>query len=438
MNQRLEIKRVSTGYAPRPLQLEIHLAKQRFKVLNLHRRFGKTVLVINEQVDFLLKCKHKNPHGVYLAPTYGQAKRVAWDYYKEYCKNLPNVEFKEGELKIVIPRENDKISIWLLGAENPDSARGMYIDHAILDEYADMSPIVWDQILRPALSDRKGNAIFIGTPKGQNHFYKMYQDAVRLQDEGESWYARTITVDESGYVDSSELREAKLTMSEDSYNQEYLCSFTAALTGAYYSKYMQELLDKGQICKVPYERSIPVTTAWDLGMSDSTTIWFMQKVGREIHLIDYICEAGRGLEWYVLELQKRGYIYGEHILPHDAAARELGTGKTRQEALRDFGLARTTIIPRQNVADGIHAVRQILPRCWFDLARCGRGIDALKAYQRKFDAKNDTYLDKPLHDWASHGADAFRYLALGFSEYSIDTKELPRTADSSYNELSDY
>lgn len=438
MKTRLEIKRVSTGYSPRPLQLEIHLNKSRFKVLNLHRRFGKTVLVINEQVDHLLKCKHKNPHGIYMAPTYGQAKRVAWDYYKEYCKNIPGAEFKEGELKVVIPRENDVISLWLLGAENPDSARGMYIDHAILDEYADMSPIVWEKILRPALSDRKGHAIFIGTPKGQNHFYEMYNTALKLAAEGESWYARSISAEESGYVDEDELREAKLTMSEDAYAQEYMCSFTASLTGAYYAKYIQELEEKGRLTEVQYDPAVPVDTFWDLGISDSTAIWFCQQVGQEIHLIDYICDAGRGLDWYVKELQKRPYIYREHYLPHDAAARELGTGKTRQETLQAYGLQRTYILPRQNLMDGIHAVRLTLPKCWFDRSKCSKGIDALRAYQRKYDPKNKIYLDKPTHDWTSHGSDAFRYLALGLRGDDVRIKELPRSADSSYNEFTDY
>jgi hypothetical protein len=440
-----QVQRVSTGYTPRPLQLEIHHAPQRFKVLNLHRRFGKTVLVINEQSKFLLQCKHKNPHAVYVAPTYGQAKRVAWEYYKEFMGMIPSVEFKEGELKVVIKRPapfNDTLSIWLIGAENPDSIRGMYLDHVILDEYADMNPDIWDLVIRPAIADRRGHAIFIGTPKGQNHFFDTYQKALTL----DSWYARTITVHESGYVDQDELDDAMLTMTEDQFNQEFLCSFTAALTGAYFAKYMQELEDKKRITSVPYDPSVPVDTFWDLGISDTTAIWFVQQVGQEIHVIDYLCKAGVGLEWYVKELKDKGYVYGEHTLPHDAAARELGTGKTRQETLRNFGLGRTTIQPRQSVADGINAARMLLPRCWFDRKKCSGqntqedGLKALQNYQRKYDNKNKAFLDKPLHDWASNGADAFRYLALGFRSNSDKMKfsTLPRTAVSEYNEYDEF
>lgn len=440
-----KIQRISTGYTPRPLQLEIHMAPHRFKVLNLHRRFGKTVGVINEQLDYLLKCTHKNPHGVYVAPTYGQAKRVAWEYYKEFMGVIPSAEFKEGELKVVIKRPlpyNDTISIWLIGAENPDSIRGMYLDHVVADEYADMHPDIWTKVIRPALADREGAALFIGTPKGQNHFFKLYQAALRL----DSWYARTITVYESGYVKASELEEAKLTMSEDDFNQEFLCSFTAALTGAYFAKYMQELESKKRITSVPYDPAVVVDTFWDLGISDTTAIWFVQQVGQEIHIIDYLCEAGRGLDWYVKALSEKNYNYGEHTLPHDAAARELGTGKTRQETLRTMGLGRTTIQPRQSVADGINAARLLLPRCWFDTANCldkytdRSGVSALRNYQRKWDAKNNTFLDKPLHDWASNGADAFRYLALGFRSNSdkMRSSTLPRTAISEYDGLDDF
>jgi len=234
-------------------------------------------------------------------------------------------------------------------------------------------------------------------------------------------------------VDPGELEEARQTMTEEEYEQEYECSFAAALTGAYYGKYMNELERKKQITSVPYDPAVPVDTFWDLGISDSMSIWFIQYVGKEVHVIDYIEEAGKGLEHYVRELKAKPYSYGDHYIPHDGAARELGTGRTRQETLLDLGL-RTIIVPRQMVADGIHAVRMALPQCWFDRKNCEKGIAALKNYQRKWDSKNKMFLDRPLHDWSSHGSDAFRMFGLIFNPQRSRNhrQSLPREVESEY------
>lgn len=407
------VQSVDLGYKPRPFQAVLHRALKRFNVLVCHRRFGKTVFSIMEMIDKALRCELKNPQYAYIAPTYGQAKRVAWEYIKDFTKDLPGAKANEADLRIDIPRPDrgDKIRIMLLGAENPDSLRGIYLDGVILDEYAQCDPTIWGQVIRPALSDRKGWAIFIGTPKGQNHFYDIYNSARGL----DSWHVAIYRASETGVVDAEELAEAQSTMTDEEYEQEYECSFAAALMGAYYGKYLNELEKKGQITnKVGYDPALTVSTYWDLGISDTTAIWFIQTVGKEVHVIDYLEEAGKGLEHYAKELKNKGYVYEEHFIPHDGAARELGTGKSRQETLRDFGI-RTTIVPRQSVADGIHAVRMTLPLCWFNPTTCGKGLAALKNYQRKWDAKNKMFLDKPLHDWSSNGADAFRMFGLTFN-----------------------
>ena len=178
---------VTTGYSPRPLQAKIHRELKRFNVLVCHRRFGKTHLCLNEIIDRGLRCPHRNPQYSYVAPTYGQAKRVAWSILKEYVKDLPNLEINESELRIDIPRPHlgDHVRILLLGAENPGSVRGIYLDGVVLDEFAEMSPVIWSQVLRPALSDRLGWAIFIGTPKGTNAFYDLY----RAAQENKEWYS---------------------------------------------------------------------------------------------------------------------------------------------------------------------------------------------------------------------------------------------------------
>ena len=430
-----KVERVSTGYVPRPLQAELHLKLKRFNVLVCHRRFGKTVFAINDKIDKALRNPLLNPQYAYFAPFYGQAKRVAWDYLKEYTKNIPGATANEADLRIDIPRPamRDRIRFMLLGADNPGSIRGIYLDGATLDEYAEMDPLIWSQVIRPALADRKGWASFIGTPKGQNHFHDIYQKA--LTDP--KWFTAIFRASETGIIDPEELAEARRAMSPEEFEQEFECSFTAALIGAYFGKEMEAAEKEKRVCKVPWDKSVPVDTFWDLGIGDTTAIWFMQQVGREYHAIDYVEDSGRDLAYFVSELRRRPYVYREHVLPHDAAARELGTGKTRQETLRDHGLERTIIQPRQSLEDGIHAARMMLSKVWFDQEKCARGITALKNYERKWDAKNKIFSSKPHHNWASHGSDAFRIFALGSRDNSVrqNRRNLPRQALSSYDVL---
>lgn len=429
------VQHIDLGYTPRPLQALLHNELKRFNVLVCHRRFGKTVFSIMHMLAKGLSCNLKNPQFAYIAPTYGQAKRVAWEYLKDFTKNIPNRKVNEADLRVDIefpaPDVRGKVRFMLLGADNPDSLRGIYLDGCILDEYAQCDPILWGQVVRPALSDRKGWAIFIGTPKGQNHFYDIYHKTKDLED----WYTAMYKASETGIVDDEELRAARATMSEEEYEQEFECSFSAALLGSYYGKYINDLDKKGHICSVPYDPSALVYTFWDLGISDTTAIWFVQQVGREIHVIDYIENAGVGLEWYVKEVRSKPYMYEEHWIPHDGAARELGTGTTRQETLRKLGLS-TKIVPKLSVADGINAVRLLLPRCWFDKVLTKRGVEALKNYQRKYDSKNKMFVDKPLHDWSSNGSDAFRMVAVILGgDYAVKPKNLPRSAKASFNAL---
>lgn len=406
------VQNIDLGYTPRPFQAMLHNRLRRFNVLVCHRRFGKTVFAIMEMIDRGLRCKRKNPQYAYIAPTYGQAKRVAWEYLKDFTKNIPGSKPNEAELRVDIarPDRGDKIRFMLLGAENPDSLAGIYLDGSILDEYSLMNPIVWSTLIRPALSDRLGWAIFIGTPRGQNHFFDIYNAARNL----DTWYTAIHKASETGVVPQDELDEARAIMSEEEYEQEFECSFSAAMMGAYYGKYINDLEKKGRIIEVDYDPAVTVDTFWDLGISDTTAIWFVQYVGGNVHVIDYVENAGKGLEWYVAEIKTKPYAYGEHYIPHDGAARELGTGRTRQESLFELGL-RTTIVPRQSVADGIHAVRMVLPKCYFDKKKTDKGLTALKNYQRKWDAKNKMFLDKPLHDWSSNGADAFRMFGLTYN-----------------------
>jgi hypothetical protein len=385
-------------------------------------------------IDQGLRCRHRNPQYAYVAPSYKQAKMVAWEYFIFHTKDLPGVEVNKSELSVSIPRPNkgDKIKFMLLGAENPDSLRGIYLDGCVLDEYAQQPSSIWGEVVRPALSDRKGWAIFIGTPKGRNNFYELYKMAQGIP----GWFTAMYKASETGIVDEEELEDARATMSEAEYLQEYEVDFQAALTGSFYGKIMGEIRNNGRIASVPYDPSVPVDTYWDLGIGDTTAIWFRQRVGADIHYIDYIEAGGESLAYYAKLVKEKDYAYGRHILPHDGAARDLGTGMTRQETMRKLGI-RTEIQKRQAVDDRIQAARLILPRSRFDSEKCARGLECLTNYQREWDSKLMMFKNKPKHDWASNGADAYGYSALDNrkSDFAEDFgKDLPRQSVMDYDD----
>jgi len=417
-------------YQPRVLQQELHNDPTRFKVLVWHRRAGKTVWAINEAILKAIKSMGEDkprPRVAYIAPLLKQARTVAWDYAKEFTSQLPGYKPNEGNLHIDFL---DGCRLNLYGSDNPDAARGIYLDFVVMDEYAQMSPNMWTEIIRPALSDRQGSAAFIGTPKGKNSFYNLYK---RAEDEkAEEWSGYLYKASETGYVAEGELLSAQNDMSEEEYAQEYECSFEAAIQGAYYSKQMERLTKEGQVCSVPYESALPVNTAWDLGLDDMTSIWFYQLAGKEIRLIDYYENSGAGLPHYVQVLRERGYTYGEHHLPHDVKVKELSTGRSRMDVLKSLQLNPLFVVPKLGIEDGINAVRSILSRCWFDEKKCARGIEALRQYRTEYDQKSQTFRARPLHDWTSHPCDAFRYLAVSLRE-AVDQKALPKFADQEYD-----
>jgi phage terminase large subunit len=251
----------------------------------------------------------------------------------------------------------------------------------------------------------------MGTPKGKNTFHRLWTEA----EDDEDWTRIELKASDTRLLDAKELADARKAMSDDEYAQEYECSFDAAVRGAYYGKEINTLEENGQITTVPYDPRLPVSTAWDLGIADSTVIWFVQSHGRETRIIDVLKGEGVGLDWYAKRLQERDYLWGDHILPHDAEVRELGTGKSRVEVLAELGI-KATICPNIPIEDGIQAVRMMLPMCWIDKAKCKEGVEALRMYRRDFDDKRQEFRIRPLHDWTSHYADALRYYAVGHRE----------------------
>lgn len=402
---------VNLGYEPRAAFVPFHTRRARWSALVCHRRAGKTVACVADLVDAALRCDKPMGRFAYVAPYYTQAKDVAWTYVKQMVTPIPGASVNESELRADLP---NGARIRLYGADNADRLRGLFLDGIVLDEYADMRPSVWGEVIRPTLSDRRGWATFIGTPKGRNEFHAIYQRAVEEPD----WFDMMLRADESGLLPEEELADARRSMTSEQYEQEYLCSFDAAILGAYFGKEIAEAERTGRICELPYERDLPVHTAWDLGIGDSTAIWFFQVVGSEIRVIDHYEAHGQGLPHYAGVLEAKPYNYGDDFVPHDAKVRELGTGRTRIETLQALG-RKPKLVPMHKIMDGVNAARMTMPVVWFDRFKCADGVEALRQYRAEYDEKTRAFKDNPRHDWTSHSADAFRYLAMAWREMAV-------------------
>ena len=384
--------------------------KSRFKVICAGRRCGKSRLAAVTLILEGLKC----PQGsgvMYVAPTQGQARVIIWQVLMDLGREVITASHVNNS---EITLANGAI-IYVRGADRPDTLRGVSLSYVVLDEYADMKPIVWEQVIRASLSDKQGRAMFIGTPKGNNHFKDLRDRADKGDDQ---WKLLEFKASQTKLLDANELSSAKNEMGEDKYNQEFECSFNAAVEGSYYGQIINDLEKNNKITTIPREELAKTYCAWDLGISDSTAIWVAQVVGKEIRLVDFYENHGQGLDTYVAWLRDNGWVNAVQLLPHDVEVRELGTGKSRKEMLQETGLE-ITVVKKLPVADGIQAVRRLLPRCWFD-KNVKQGIDALRNYRRTYDEKRNVFFDTPLHDWCSHSSDSFRYLAVGLDESGSD------------------
>lgn len=386
----------------------------------------------------MLACKAVQEVGgyAYMLPTYNQARKVIWDaidkqgrriiyqaFPKELIKNINNQEMK-------IELINGSI-IQMCGSDNYDNLVGTNYKGMIFSEYSIADPNAWE-LFRPILAENGGWALFIYTPRGHNHGFKLYEMARKNPE----WFCQKLSIEDTKAI-SLEMVEAEREagMDESTIQQEFYCSFDAAIKGSYYGDIINKIDIDGQIGDFPYNPTYRVNTAWDLGIGDATAIWFYQTVGTTIHIIDYYEAAGMGLDHYAKVLQDKGYVYDRHILPHDSDHNELQTGMSRTQYLQKLGI-RGKVLARRSVEVGINAVRFLLPRCYFNEKTCQKGLEALKMYKKEWDEKRNDFNPKPLHDWTSHGADAFRYLAMGFKEDSNREYE-ERRSIRAYDPLGD-
>ncbi len=411
----------------KPHQTAAWEQQQRFNILVWHRRAGKTVYAIKWLIKHTLACEKDNPRGAYLAPLYRQAKAIAWQYIKDFSRDIPGTTFNESELRVDFATG---AQIRLLGAAEPDALRGLYLDAVVMDEMAQMAPRAWTEVVRPALADRKGRALLIGTVYGRaNLFYDYW-----LSSEGKpDWFRQTLTCYDTEMLDAEELDAMQGMMDEGEFRQELLCDWDAAVKGSYYGKLMNETEKDERCTRVPHDPDLLVHTSWDLGMADSTVVCYWQRTRMgEVRAIGCDEYQNTGLADIVRDLQQKPFNYGKHIFPHDVKVRELGTGKSRQEVLRSLGIE-PLIAKNVRVEDGISAVRGLLPRVWFDRENCFRLIEALKTYRSEWHDERQVFHKQPLHSWESHFADAVRYFALMESQTDnaghfmpMDTSNLDR------------
>jgi phage terminase large subunit len=392
-------------YDPRKQFVPLHQRQLRWAALVCHRRAGKTVACVNELVIRAVYSNKDAPRYAYIAPYYRQAKDIAWVYLKEAVKGLA-IETRESELRVVLP---NGAWITLYGADNPDALRGIYLDGVVLDEYGDCRPSLWEEVILPTLADRKGWAIFIGTPKGKNHFYKIHQ---KYQKDANA-YSLVLKASESGIIDPEELLLMKDQMEESKFQQEFECDFEAAVKGTYYAEMIKDMEVRGDIAPKPdlYDPAHPVSAAMDLGRKDSTAIWWFQDHGDTVNIIDYEEFQGKIISDMFEVFHGKPYKLHKLWVPHDAKAKTVQTRRSSIEQFLDAGFP-ADLVPKLGIQQGIDAVRMLLPQCRFDLSRTHHGVESLRAYKREYNELLKVFRDTPLHDWASDGADGFRYLAL--------------------------
>jgi len=382
----------------------MHQRQHRWACVVAHRRSGKTFALINDLILAALECVLPHPRLVFAAPTYAQAQRIAWDYLKR--QSVPFQEKRPNETDLSVQLLGDR-RIYLIGTDNPDSIRGLYLDGAVLDEFAFARPSAWSQIIRPALSDRRGWAVLSSTPNGQNHFYDVYNYAVASP----AWATYFLRYSDTLIIPPDEIESLRSSMSEEEFEQEYNCSFTASIIGSIYGRLISDLESRGQLVDAHYDSSKPVQIAFDLGYADATALWTFQPAMDGVAVLQYHENTRQPVDYYIGYLRSQSFTISDIWLPHDAKAHTMVTGRSILDQFLQAFPGRVHIAPRLSVADGIAAVRQLLPSCHFTSA-CAEGIRNLRQYQYRYDEVKQCFSQEPLHDWASNGADAFRTLGV--------------------------
>ena len=403
----------------KPLWKALTIEKYKRAIYVWHRRAGKDLFGLN----LIIFSAITTTAGTYwhIFPTYNQGKKAIWSESditgRKYLDYIPKEIIKsinQQEMKI----EFINGSVYqIVGSDNVDALRGAGIKGAVFSEYAEQRPTAWE-VIQPMLMATNGWALFNFTPKGHNHAYELWE----MSKKNDNWFNQLLTVEDTKeqVFTNEQIEQIKQEFIQrgktlDLFNQEYYCSFNSAIEGAYYSEQIKRAKEEGRIANLSYESNLLVDTWWDLGVNDTTAIWFTQQLSNEIRIIDYLEDNGKGLNYYIKELKAKPYIYNTHNAPHDIRVREFTSGRSRYDIAWDLGI-KFDLVPNIPRSDGINAARAIFNKCIFEENKCKKGLLALQNYKKEFDEIRNCFKDKPLHNWASNGADAFRYLAVGIKE----------------------
>ena len=432
----MEVKLPNNNWRPRDDQMPLwsYLENGGKRAVEVaHRRWGKDDVALHFTATEAMQRIGNYWH---MLPEYSQARKVVWNAVNpKTSKRRIDEAFPEA-IRTSTRKQEMAIdlkggSTWqLVGSDNYNSLVGSPPIGIVFSEWAIANPMAW-AYLSPVLEENNGWAIFPYTSRGNNHGKTMFRHAQIT----EGWHAELINAKQSPVFNDEQLNGILAEyrgifgpeIGEMLFNQEYMCSFEGAQFGAYYAKQMADARIQGRITRVPWATGVEVDTFWDLGVDDSMTIWFMQPVGREYRFIDYYENTGYGLEHYAKIMKEKGYLYGNHYMPHDAAIREMTNNEialSRKEVAENLGVKPIIVIERARNFDiiiNVHipAVRNILAQCVFDEQNCSQGIMALENYCADYDEEKRVLGNRPKHDWSSHGADGFRTFAVGYEEETI-------------------
>jgi len=405
-----------------------------------HRRAGKDKTAWNWMI-FSAICLRPGTY-FYFFPTYAQGKKDLWDASDRegtpFLAHIPAeclVSKNETEMQLKVKNQNGGQSIiQIVGTDRYDSIRGSNPVGCVFSEFSYQDPAA-AKVVQPILRENDGWAVYVYTPNGRNHAYKLHIAATDRK-AGPEWYSSLLTIRETGLFSTDDIAaDVRVgTIDEDDVAREYYCSFTGAVSGAYYAKQIELAYADGRISRVPWDGMLPVETWWDLGIDDSMSIWYVQRTRGEIRLIDYDEHSGEGFPFYKKLLADKPYHYSFHIMPHDISVRELGTGKTRLETATKIGIRPIRVAPKDyNIMDGIQASRMMFSQCYFDENKCERGISALTSYHKQRDELRGVFSKQPVHDWSSHAADAFRTGARGSRAPEIEMGPRQERADDGWD-----
>jgi hypothetical protein len=406
---------------------------KRRRLITKGRRLGLTRGVAQAATEWLID-------GTYTRMLWGDTVAGNIDRYVDrYFRPAAGELIKSGMWNW---RKTDRIleigqgTIDFRSADKPENWEGFGYDLVFLNEAGIIlrTSYLWENAVQPMLLDNPDSvAIIGGTPKGLNYFYDLYKSV----KNDPAWQVMNFSTYANPFLPKKEIENLEASYSSERADQEIYGRFSALTESAVYGKEMTDARREGRIGTVKHTPNLMVDTWWDIGVGHITAIWFTQDVGLDVHVIDYEQASGKGLDYFAAILQDKPYIYGRHVAPHDIKVREWGNGaQSRLKIARGLGV-NFEVAPQNRIQDGIECVRQILPQCIFDAAKCAEGIEALEAYGWKWDKMRNCYSGEPdQKNWAADASDAFRIFAANHRQNSFlkpgQTKRLPGWAYKQY------